>query len=158
MWVLKICFHVGNRILIWILTVFALGALPIALHLWTVKINRAGDQMFAAALISDAYLYTFIVAMTAFIDTLVDDRLRPSKMLVTFSYCGIAILAALGYFAASIKYVLDGPGGRVLQVCVWPLLIIFVASYAIYKLPILYGAGRADLEQEVQSAVRKGQA
>lgn len=148
--------YAAAKIFGWLLTVFLLGALPIGLHLWTVRINHDSASTFSHALVSDGFLYTFIVAMAAFTDTLVDERKRPNKVNSTISYCVMAVIAAVGYFAASINYVVAGPGDGVLQDSVWWLLGIFTSAYALYKVPVLCGAGKAEWEQEEQARQRKG--
>lgn len=154
--VLMVCWYALAKILTWLLTVFLLGALPIGLHLWTILINHDSGSTLSHAAVSDAYLYTFIVAMTAFTDTLVDERKRPNKLNSTISYCVMAVIAAVGYFAASINYVVAGPGNSVLTDGAIPLFCIFTAAYAIYKVPVLCGAGKAEWEQEEQEALRRG--
>jgi cation transport ATPase len=100
-----IFWHAIVRAFAWMLSVALLAAFPIGLHQLTLMINKATSRTVSDAVVADAYLYLFIVAMAAFIDTSADERLRGGKFNLTMTFVLVAMTGAILYFAACIDVV-----------------------------------------------------
>lgn len=153
--VLGITTCVARQIISWILSVFVLAAIPIGLHLATIL---ARGEMAELPLdeLSDGYLYTFIIAMTAFTDTLADRRQWPDRKNTALAAVFVALVAALGYPTSSVPEIMKSHLGPWLQATIWPLLGVFLIAYCFYKLPILVGAGKGDWAEAERIKAQKG--
>lgn len=132
----------GGKLLFWTSTVFVFGAIPVGIHFLAEHLN--GHAHIAHLLIvADGYLYTFIIALTAMTDAIVD---RKEDQRNTIVACAVlAVIAALGNLTAQLNVAAkDGWSTNALGLMFWPTFVGLVATYGIYKVPTLYGAAKAD--------------
>jgi len=133
-----------NKACLWILPVFILGIIPIGSHLLAVKIDSPKD--FSSAIIADAYLYTFIISMTAFTDALFDQE-RAEKLTAVIGSMLMAVIAGILNLAAQLHAVLSVDDiAKILSRLAYWIPTGTVVVYGMYKIPTLYGAAREEWE------------
>lgn len=149
--------HFGGRLWNWFLTVYVLGGVPIAFHWAAVKIARQTAHELATAVVSDTYLYAFILSMAAVVDT-VTDRGKANHDNVLVSSMIIALIAAVGYTTGLIPYVTDGPFYYWLRWGSPFLLGTAILVYAFYKIPILWGRAEIAWRDEKKAKQQRAEA
>jgi hypothetical protein len=130
----------------WFFSVFFGGFIPIGVHLIAVLLNANPKEAteFSRAVVADAYLYSFIVALSAVVDALADQR-----SILAAIFGSSAALAAAAYFASLTNFIATHPiVGPPLAALVWFVLPIVCLPCAIYKMLVLYGLAEDELSME----------
>ena len=131
----------------WFLNVYVIGAFPIGLHIYAGFINNSGIDDLRTAMAGDAYLYTFIITLAGFFDSLSEN-----KQILTISFVVAGFVASVGNFSCLVTSIatsaIVGPGLRFVG---WALLVAVFLVYSLYKLFVFYGIAYADLRAQEAS-------
>lgn len=151
---LKVLWFLKGRLIAAFFAVYVVGFIPICAHLFATAANEqlATDNAtpveaakilsgFGYAIVADAYLYAFIVAMAGCVEAVTASRTTYALVFVV-----LALVSGFGNYNAMLDVINRHPIGTMLASPVWVIMIISLVGYGGYKLFSLYGAASVEWE------------
>ena len=122
--------------------------IPNLIH-WGVKAISDHPSLFDQA---DMFLYIFVLWATLLAEVITDSsakRTAPNGVMVASSFV-MGIFASLGYAGSQVQPQSTGSLGTGLAILLSFVIFVTILVCALYKIPLLLGAARAEQNSQTQ--------
>jgi hypothetical protein len=136
----------STKIGLWVITVLVFAFIPNLIH-WGIKAASSSPSLWDVA---DMFLYVFVLWATLLAEVITDSNSKqesPNGLMIGSSFV-VGIFAALGFAGAQVKTAPNAALGSGLSYLLIVLIALTVFVCALYKIPDLIGAARAEFDNQ----------
>jgi hypothetical protein len=140
----------STKIGLWVIPVLVFAFIPNLIH-WGIKAASSSPSLWDVA---DMFLYVFVLWATLLAEVITDSNSKqtpPNGLMIGSSFV-VGIFAALGFAGAQVKTTPTASLGSGLSFLLIVLIALTVLVCALYNIPDLIGAARAEFDSQMDEA------